>query len=104
MAETDGVVSLAHLSLRELCRQRRMGVLRLRHQEQTGRVPIEAMHDTRPLRGPALGTVAEMVEDAVNHRTMAMPWGRVHDETRGLVDHQEVVVFEDEVQDDGFGF
>ena len=63
---------------------------RARDDEEARRVAIEAVHDARPVRLlPALDVVGEQ---PVHERSLRVPGRGMHDDARGLVDDEEMLV------------
>ncbi len=91
--------------VRELGRKSTVRGIVFGDDHQTARVLIKAMDDSRtrdaadPTEvGPAVG------EQRVDERSVPMPYGGVDDESSGLVDHQQVRVFVDNLQRNRLGF
>jgi len=80
-----------------------MGPVVLRHHHQSGRVLVETVHDARAFDAADAGkAAAAMGDQRINQRAGFMPGGRMHHETFGLVDNDDVVIFVDDVKRDIF--
>ena len=64
---------------------------------ETGGVPVQPMNDPRPPRGPA-GQGRAPSDQRVDEGVVPMARGRVDNQTGGLVDDGEFLVFEDEAE------
>src|SRR5712691_148245 len=74
-----------------------------RHDDQTGRSLVEAVHDAGP-RGAARGRPASAAsQQRVHQRARAVAGRGVHDHSRGLVDDKEVLILVDDLERDFFG-
>src|SRR5262245_17062426 len=88
----------------ELLRQALMRGVGLGHDEEAGRVLVEAMNDARPSYPANAGqALAAMGDEGVDESARLVAGGGMDDEARGLVDDDEGVVLIDDVERDGFG-
>ena len=58
------------------------------------------MYDARPLASADAGKILAMGQQRVHQRVLLMSGARVHDDSRRLVQHEQVVVFENYFQRD----
>ncbi|MNN50120.1 hypothetical protein D3C81_1646930 [compost metagenome] len=72
-----------------------MRLERLGHHHQAGGVLVEAVDDAAARHAGQLGG---MVQQGVEQGAVGMPGGRMHDQPRRLVQHQDLLVFVDDVQ------
>jgi hypothetical protein len=72
----------------------------LGHHHQTGGVLVQAVHDTGARH---IDDVRHVVQQGVEQGAISVTGSRVHHQARRLVDHQDVVVFIDDVQLDVLG-
>ena len=72
-----------------------------RHDEQPGRVPVEAVDDPGPIVVAAGGVVREQ---AVHERSALVPRAGMDDDARRLVDDEQVLVLPDDVEIHLLGF
>ena len=88
----------------ELRGQPVMGAVGLGHDQQTGRVLVDAMHDA----GPFLATdprqvAAEMVQERIDQRAAGRARGGMHDHAGGLVHDDQVGILVQDLERDGLG-
>jgi hypothetical protein len=85
----------------ELRGERLVRAVGLGDHHQPGGVLVETVHDARPLHpADARETVAAMGNQRIDQRAAGMPRGRMHDEPRRLVDHDQLVVLEHDLERD----
>ncbi len=71
----------------------------LRDDHQPARVLIDTVDDAWALHAADAGeAVAAMGEQRVDEGAIGIAWGRVDDETGGLVEHEKLIVLIDDVQ------
>src|SRR5258708_6595924 len=87
-----------HTTLLDRSGETAVHLVRLGQQHQPGRITVEAVHDPRPARHCAGGQVDAASDEDVDETVLPMAGPGMHDETRGLVEHREVLVFEHEAQ------
>src|SRR5215510_1025258 len=66
----------------------------------TTRLLVETMNDSRALFPANSGQRGAVVEQCVDQRVFTMTRTRVNDQPRRLIDHDEVVVFEENLKRD----
>src|SRR5947208_13413278 len=77
----------------ELCSQRRMRAIVLRHYHETRRILVEPVDDAGPaLAADAGQAVAAMSDQGVDQRSGPVAGGGMNDKTGGLIDDDDVVV------------
>ena len=87
----------------ELGCQRPVGAVGLGDHHEAGGVLVEAMHDARADHSADPGKAgAAMGDEGVYQGARPVAGGGMHDQAAGLVDHDDLVVFENHVQRDGF--
>ncbi len=86
----------------ELFAQALMCAIRLGDDHETACLLVEAMHDARSLDAADAGQArAAMGEQSVDKGAAVMPGGRVHNESRRLVDDNKIVILVDDIEFDG---
>src|SRR5438552_18181801 len=77
----------------ELCSERRMRAIVLRHHHEAGRILVEPVYGAGPaLAADAGEAVAAMGDQGIDQRTGPVAGGGMNDETSGLFDDDDVVV------------
>ncbi len=82
----------------KLFRQSAVGFVVLRDDEATARVLIESMHDTGTFLAADSRELRTMIKERVHQCVLAVPRPGMNDQTGGLVDHDQVVVFEQNIE------
>ena len=99
IAADDGLIGAGHGVVGQLGREREVGKVVFRRDEQAGRVLVDAVHDAGPpLSADAGETVAAVGEQGVDERAVLVAGRGVHDHAARLVDDDEVVVLIHHVQ------
>jgi hypothetical protein len=101
-AAHDGQVDALDAVLAELVREVAMREVTLRDDEHAGGSAVEAVHDARPQHVADAGQVVAVVQQRVDERPAAVSGRRVHDDPRGLVEHDQVLVLVEHGERDGF--
>lgn len=73
-------------------------------EEDAAGAGVEAVDNPRAQIAPNAGKGSEMVQQGVDKRAGFAAGARVNDETGGLVDGDQVVIFEEDIEGDLFGF
>lgn len=76
----------------------------LSHDDAAGGVLIQPVNNAGAKRMPASGKLSAVGEQRVDKGVRRITCCWVHDETRGFVDHDEVIVFVKDVEGDVLGF
>lgn len=93
----DALVDAADRAALQLLDQLGLRLQGLGHHHQTGGVLVQTVNDTGARH---VDDVWHVVQQRIEQRTTGMPGGRVHNQPGRLVDHQDVVVFVDDIQFD----
>lgn len=95
------LVHATHATRLQLCDQAGMSLEGLGDHHQTGGVLVQAMDDagTRHVLEPR-----HMVQQGVEQCAIGMPSSWMHHQSGGLVQHQQVIVLEDDIQLDVLGY
>ena len=96
----DGFVDAAHRACLQLGDQVGMGLQGLGHHHESGGVLVQAMDDAGTRHAVQRGYV---VQQGIEQGAVGMAGGRMHHQPGGLVEHQQVIVFVDDVQLDVLG-
>src|SRR6478735_4862770 len=91
----EGEVASLDLPLSDRRRELFIGALRARDEQQARRVPVEPVDDPRP---PGITTGGAEADEPVDQRLLVVSWRRVDDEPGRLVDHEQVLVLEDDLE------
>ena len=95
-----GEVGLLHRPRGEGGGEVALHALVLRHDDDAGRVLVEAVDDAGAVGADRLGQRAEVVDQRVGERAVGLSAAGVDGEARGLVDHeQELVLVDDDERD-----
>ena len=101
MSPHQGVVLPLRRVVEELLAQVRLGRCRLRHQEQSARVLVDAVHEShRRVIGVKVLVVAQVPGDGVHQRSAEVAAARMDHHPRRLVDDHQVLVFVGHLQRD----
>ena len=103
LAVNQREIVLAYRAVLELGGKMFKGSGVLGHHQGAGGVLVEPVDDPRPELGADAAEVRAVIEQAVDERPGVMARGRMHDQPRRLVDHQDVGVFVQDVERNGFG-
>ena len=87
----------------ELGHQGGVGQGGLGHHDEAAGVFIQAVHQAGPAHLPDILEVRAMVHQGIEQSALAVPGARMDHQTRGLVHHQQVPVFKEDRQGQGFG-
>lgn len=98
-ANHDALIDAADLAGLHLLNQLGLRLQGLGHHHQARGVLVQAMNDTGTRH---VDDVWHVVQQRIEQGTAGMAGGRVHNQARRLVDHQDVVVFVDDIQLDVF--
>ena len=98
LARDDCKIFLLDRPLLELIGERKMGLIGLGHDEHSARVAIEAMNDAGTSRAARAAEPIEMKLQGAGERAGPMPFGRVNDHARRLVDRGEPLVLEQNIE------
>ena len=96
----DSEVLAGYRAIRECPNQGGMRRQRLRDEQQSTGVFVQPMNDAGTRQRFQL---RHMRQQAVHERTAGVPRARMHDQSGGLVDDQQIVVFEYDLERHGFG-
>lgn len=96
----DAFIDPADAAALQLCDQLCLRLDGLGHHHQAGGVLVQAMDDAGTRH---IDNVRYVVQQGVEQRAVGMASSRVHHQARRLVDHQDVIVFIDDVQGDVLG-
>ncbi len=96
----DAFINAADRALLQLVDQVGLRLQGLGHHHQAGGVLVQAVHDAGARH---VDDVGHMVQQRVQQGAAGMPGSRVHNQAGRLVDHQDLVVFIDDVQRDVLG-
>ena len=97
----DRAVDLADVIVRrEILGERVHGDLRLGDDHHAGGVLVEPVHDARTRHAADAFEVGAMVQDGVHERAGVVSGRGMDDETGGLVENEDVVIFEEDVERD----
>ena len=78
--------------------------VRLGGHDASARLLIQAVHDAGTLfASDARQVVATMVQERIDERAVGIAGGRMHDQADGLIDHEEVVILEEDIKGDVLG-
>ena len=88
----DGPVDPLDLAAAEGIGEGAMGLVVLGHEQQAGRVLVEAVHDARSQDAADAREVAHVVQQRIDQGAGAVAGRGVYDHARGLVDHEQVGV------------
>src|SRR6185312_10952286 len=92
-APDDRPIKSAYPARRESGREAGMGVGGLGDHHQPARILVETMDDPRPLHAADAGkTVAAMRKKGVDESPIEISRGRMDDEARRLIEHDEIVI------------
>ena len=98
-AADDGLVSSGHGVVFQLRGQHGVGVIVFRHGQQSRRVLVDAVDDSRAQLAVDAGKIVPQgVEQAVDQGIVGVSGGGMHHQPLGLVDDQQIVVLIDDVQ------
>jgi len=87
-------INLRHGPRGKLTGERAMGRVVLRHYESAAGFLVQAMDDAGTFLSPDAGKILAVREKCVHQGMLLMPRARVHDDSRRLVQDEEVVVLE----------
>ena len=93
----EGEVNFFNGSGGKLLGQFPMGFIIFRDDQATARFFIEPMHDAGPLLPSDSGEGGAMMEQRIYERVLPMPGPGMHDQASRLIDHDQVVVFEKDI-------
>ena len=99
-ADHDAFVDPADAAALQLCDQLRLRLNGLGHHHKAGGVLVQAVHDTRTRH---IDNVRHVVQQGVEQGAIGMTGSRMHHQARRLVDHQDIVVFIDDIEFDVLG-
>ena len=100
-APHQGTVAATGGLQQELVAQGGLGIGRFGHDQQAGRVLVDAVDEAHVrVVGIVAGIVLQVPGDGVDQRAVPVAVAGMHHEARRLVDHQHVVVLIDDVQGD----
>ena len=100
-AADDALIGAAQRVVAELGGKAPVGKVVLRHDEQAGRVAVDAVDDAgAALAAHAGQAVAAVIEQGVDERAVLVPGGRVDDEALRLIDDEHVPVLIDDIERD----
>lgn len=77
-----------------------MGFVVFCHHQTAARFFVETMNDSRALFAAYSGKGLAMIEQRVNQRVLTMTSSRMNDHSGGLVDYDEIRVFEKNIKRD----
>jgi hypothetical protein len=100
LTDHQGTILAMHLSRLELGDKRPVSRQRLGHHQQAGRILIQSMHDSGARHS---GKRGGMMQQGILQGAIAVPRRRMHNQSGRFIDHEELVVFEDQVECDGLG-
>ncbi len=85
--------------VRELRRQALMDTVGFRHHKKPGRVFVQPVDDARTFNAANAGeAVGAMVDQRVDERAVPIARARMHHQTCGFIDHNQVIVFKGDVE------
>lgn len=96
----NGVVFPRDPVFREISAQRPVREIVLAGDEESRSALVQPVDDSRPRHAPDAGKIHAMVQERVHERPVGVPRGRVDDESRGLVDDDQVGILVINVQGD----
>lgn len=97
-------VELAGLAIVKLLEEGLLGGLRLRHHDAATGIFVEAMDDPRAFYPADPGQFSlAVVEEGIDEGAVWGAGGGMDHESASLVDHQEVIIFEDDLERDVLG-
>ena len=88
-------IRLLDVAVLELGHQAGLGLVVLGHHQQAARVAVKTMDDTRTLHAGDAAVLGAACQQGIDERATGMTRRRMNDQTRGLVDDQQVLVFVD---------
>src|SRR6266404_1306331 len=87
--------------------QFRVGIVIFRNEDEAGGLFVETMHDSGTERvrlRSAARKILSAAQERVYERTTGVSRTSMHAHSGGLIDDEQVVVFIEDIQRDGFGF
>ena len=93
-------VRLVDAALLHLAREAPVGRVRLRDDDEAGRVLVQPVHDAGALHAADARQVRHERQQRVHERAVRVPRRGVHREPRGLVHHDELIVLVDDADGD----
>lgn len=82
----------------KLIRQTLMGKIVLGNDKNSARISIKTVHNSRTALVKAHGQVFDMVKQYVDQGVLRVTGGRVHNQSAGLVDHNQVAILIKNIQ------
>ena len=98
--DNDALIDTADTAALQLGNQLRLRLDGLGDHHQSGGVFVQAMHDPRTRH---INNVRYVVQQRIEQSAISMPRSRVHHQTRGFVDDQDVIVFVNDVEGNVLG-
>ena len=97
------LIDLAHAAILELRRQRVKGSIVLRHDEQSARLLVQPVDDSRPLHAADAAEGAAVVQQRVDQRAARVPRRGMDDQAGGLVENENIGIFKDHIERQSLG-
>src|SRR3954463_14507279 len=69
-----------------------------RHDQTTTRLFVEPVHDSRSFLAPDPGKICAMMKQRIDQCSIAVTCSRMDDQAGGFVDHEQVTIFEENVE------
>jgi len=81
----------------KLLREALMRAFGFRNHQQARCVLVDAVNNARPLDAANAREIVGMCEQRVDKRAVPIARGRMNDEAYGLVDDNQILIFEDDI-------
>ena len=88
----QGPVMLLNFPLLQHPAQLRLGFVVLGHQHQSAGIPVQPVHDARPLFPADAGEAVQLIQQRVDQRSVLMARGGMHHHAPGLDHHRQIPV------------
>ena len=99
VAADNGVVGSGHGVILQLAGQHGMSQIIFRHRQKPGGILVNPVDNAgAQLSVDARKVIPHGVQKAIHQSVLLMPGGRMHHQPLGLVDHQHILVFVDDIQ------
>src|SRR5262245_59335297 len=91
-------IDFRYLTLGEFSRELLMRLVIFRHDETTARLLVETMNNAGTMFSADPGESGAMMKQGVDQSMRLVPGARMHDQPRRFVEHEQVVVFEENLE------
>ena len=101
LAADECLINFGGFAIGKLGGQSVMGRIILRHHQTSAGILVQSMHNTRPCHAADAAELAgAMMEQGVHQCPTCVTGGRMHHDPHGFVDHQQTIIFIQNVQGD----